>query len=116
MRLLETCFNYRKCLLPFVMAAAIFFVFQAITVPCLANPREPELSNPHKAKSSAGVVVKKLLQSPHGKTAKNSSFLGLSGTVPRLENPFAHIPSSPYDLHGLASAAVPAVPARAPPA
>ncbi|QEM68060.1 hypothetical protein FO488_07730 [Geobacter sp. FeAm09] len=116
MRLLETYAIHRKCLLPFVMAAALFFILQGISVPHLADPREPRLSSPQKNKPATSAVLKTLLQSPHGKIAKHPPFLDRSGTASRLCLPTAHIASVPHDLHVPVSAAVPAVPARAPPA
>lgn len=116
MRLLETYFTHRRCLLPFVMAAAVFYILQGISVPHLANPREPKLSSPQKVKPSTNIVVKHLLQSSHGKIAKNAPFLDFSGTASRLGNRLAHLSSYPCDPSVPISAALPAVPARAPPA
>ncbi|GFE61443.1 hypothetical protein [Geobacter sp. AOG2] len=116
MRLLETYSTRRNYLLPFVMVAAFFFILQGISVPHLANPREPKLSSPQKAKPATSAVVKTLLQSSHGKIGKNAPFADLSGTASRPGIPVAHISPSLHDPQVVISAALPAVPARAPPA
>jgi hypothetical protein len=116
MRLLETYFTHRKCLLPFVMVAAVFFILQGISVSQLDNPQEPKLSSPQKNKPSTSVVVKNLLQSPHGKIGKTAPFLDFSGTASRLGNPAVHLSSCLSESHIIISAAVPVAPARAPPA
>jgi hypothetical protein len=107
--------NYKKCLLPLVMAVALFFISQGITVPTFANLLEPQLSGSHKSKYSDSVskAPRKCSQTKSAKT--DNSFAAVS-YAPRINNPAVPVSVHHYQAPRFLSAAVSAIPARAPPA
>jgi hypothetical protein len=116
MNLLRTYFTNRKYLLPFVMMAAVIFIIQGISAPSFNNPLEPRLSNPEKAKPSTSAVIKTLQHSSQLKITKSSQFFDLLDKEHKFEHPYVQASSPHYASASIISAAVPPIPARAPPA
>jgi hypothetical protein len=116
MNLLRAYSTNSKYLLPLVMLAAVFFIFQGISVPNLPNLQEPKLSSPQKAKPSTSAVIKTLLQSSQFKVTKTTQYLDLFSNYHHFKNPAAHLSFLRNDPNSFSFSAVPTFPARDPPA
>jgi hypothetical protein len=106
---------YRKCLLPLIMALAVFFVSQGTDLPSFGTLESPQLSAPGKAKSSDGAFAKthKLSQT---KSTKSAQAFALAGDRLRVQSPAVLVSNCLQPHLSFVSSAVSVVSARAPPA
>jgi hypothetical protein len=107
---------YKKCLLPLIIAVAVFFISQGISLPSFTNPEEPLLSASQIAKTSDSAFVKTLTKCSHVKAAKSSNSSALVANPVQTKAPVVLASDYPQQTRPFISAFVSVVPARAPPA
>jgi hypothetical protein len=106
---------YRKCLLPLIMALAVFFVSQGIDLPSFGTLEGPQLCAPRKTKTSDGAFTKSHQKISQTKSTKSAPAYALAGDRIRVKSPVVLLSNCLQPHCSCASSAATVLSARAPP-
>lgn len=107
---------YRKCLLPLIMALAVFFVSQGTELPSFGTLENPQLCASQKVKGADGACAKTPKKFSQTKSTKSSHAVALAGDRLRVKGPVVLASNCPRPHLSFVSSVVSVVSARAPPA
>jgi hypothetical protein len=107
---------YKKCLLPLVLAVAVFFISQGIGLPNFSGLQEPLLSAPQHAKDSDSAFVKSLTKVSQTKTTKSANHSAFVGKPVQIKKAVVLVSLCQLPALPFISPVVSVLPARAPPA
>ena len=116
MKLSLTYPAYKKCLLPLIMAVAVFFVSQGIRLPDFSNLQQPQLSASQKTTSSDSAFVKTVTKAAQTKTSKSVNFFAFASRPVQVNTPAVLVSDCQQQPRPFISSVVSIIPARAPPA